>query len=188
MKQLFFLAVAILLAGTTTIVAQQKLSIKQGSTLQYQVRVHGRELAMYMYIELLSKNKWVVNWSYDDFRNGKFIITKPSLDSAENGYFNEPVNFEELTLPPDYILLMLSRHSFKKITETGAMQYGGEKFVLEKTGTVQQYLLNGGPVNALYIKGASGTSLCVLDDADTPVILKMEGSLNGVDVELTAIQ
>ncbi len=89
MKQV--IALLTLLSISIITHSQEKLAIKQGNTVHYSVTVEGSTFPMFAWIDSLDDANYILTWSFENGRSGRFIVTKPSLDNARMGHWDRPI-------------------------------------------------------------------------------------------------
>ena len=167
--------------------AQDHLMLKQGSRLQYSVTVGGRTFPMFALIESLTADNLSLAWNFESGRSGKFIMKRPSLDSARFGYWNQPIDGEELELPASQNVLFLSRLIFSSLQKKKEAVFDEYTIKVKPPVDGNAFKLKNRIIDAIAVTGDSGAKIWVLNNPDTPLILKIEGNPFGVDVELTEI-
>jgi hypothetical protein len=167
--------------------AQGNLAIKQGNTLKYSVTVEGQTFPMYAHIDSLDTNNFAITWSFESGRSGRFVMRRSSLDSASLGYWYQPIDGQELLLPPTQNVLFLSRFIYSTLQKDKTAVFDGYEVSVKPSVADNIFKLNDKAVDALCLGSESGTKIWILNDPVTPLILKIEGNPFGVDVELTDI-
>lgn len=167
-------------------VAQEKLDIQQGNTLEYTVQAGGGIFPMSFNIDSLSDKRVELTWLLSQSK-GRFIMNKTSLDSATECYWNQPRDFEELEMPATQNLLMISRQVFKQLKQTKSTVFDGALLSLvENKG--EPFVLNGKPIDALYAESQSGMRVWILNNAKVPIFLKIENNPYMVDAILDRVK
>ncbi len=185
MKQLLVLLTLIIFCSS--IHAQEKLYVKERNTLQYLVSVQTQSFPMFFYIDSFNNNNLTLTWSFEDGRTGKFITTKASLYSATYGYYTRPNDGEELVLPGTQSLLFFSKSVFAALQKNGKAVFDEALLTVKPSTKQNAFKLSGKIIDALYTESESGAKIWVLNNPDSPVILKIENNPVGVNVELTGI-
>lgn len=169
--------------------AQEKIRLEQGNTLVYQISVQGKVFPIFMSLDSISKERWIIGWNYENGRSGKFITTKKSLDNATMGYFNPPIDGEELTLPEDQAILLFSRTAFSNLKNNKQTSYNEENYFLKEATGSKAFKMQGKIVDAIYAENESrNCGIWILNHMDYPVILKIAGNKMGVDAILVNIE
>jgi hypothetical protein len=179
---------SLLLFLSTGMQAQEPLNIKQQTVLQYTIKVNGHSFPMFFKIDSLSENKVTLSWSFENGRSGKFIVTKPSLDSASFAYFNPPNDGEELVLPTTHSLLSFSKKGYADLQKNKKTTFDAAPITVQPKSSGNVFMLDGKIIDAIYAESESGAKIWILNNASYPLMLKMENNPNGVDAELTVVQ
>ena len=112
---------------------------------------------------------------------------KASLDSARLGYWNQPVNGEELTLDDERTILCISKACWNDIVQNKPMTFGSAKYIVKQRSV--PYKAGNDTVDCVYLESEDkGHFLWIANNAKLPMILKTEANPDGVNVELTAIR
>jgi hypothetical protein len=186
MKRIGILSLLFLIIVPLT--AQEKPTIVTNTKLQYAVNVQGRTFPIFFRIDSLSATCLVLSWSYEDGRSGRFITTKLSIDSATLGYYNPPIDAEEVILPGNQALLCVSKLVFSNLQKNGKAVFDGANVVLKPSNANNAFKLQNKFIDALYLESESGAKIWILNNATAPIIVKIENNPAGVDVELTGIE
>lgn len=177
---LFFMALAVK--------AQEKVKIATGTKLQYAVSVQGRTFPIFIRVDSLSATQLILGWNYEDGRSGRFVATKSSIDSATLGYYNPPIDGEEVLLPGNQQLLFISKSVFSSLQKTGKAVFDGANVTVKPSAGDNTFRLLGQLIDVLQIESESGAKFWILNNAASPVIVKTENNPAGVDVELMSIE
>jgi hypothetical protein len=167
--------------------AQEKPKVVTNTKLQYSVTVQGRTFPIFFRIDSLSATRLTLSWSYEDGRSGRFIATQPSIDSATFGYYNPPIDAEELVLPGKQHLLCVSKLVFSSLQKNGKAVFDGANVQLKSSVADKVFKLQEKFIDVLHLESESGAKIWILNNAVTPIIVKIENNPAGVDLELTAI-
>lgn len=185
MKALFFLLASTVFAFATN--AQEPPLLRQGTVLKFAVKVGMQNLTMFIKLDTLREDKAAIAWSFENGRNGRFIVGKPSLDSAVMGYWSQPIPDEEVIIPATQNLLFISHLLYDSIKTNKKAVFDNYTITLQSSSATSAFPVAGKTVPALVMEGSTGAKLWVLDNRQTPLILKMENNPLGVNVELTGI-
>lgn len=186
MKKAFSLL--ILCCSITIIHAQESLPIKQGTILKYSVTVGTQTFPMFFHLETLQPDKRSLAWNFEDGRAGRFITDKASIDAAGLGYWNQPIEGEEIVLPASQNVLFLSRLTYSTLQANKKGVFDDYTVTVKPAFLDHAFILNGKRINTLYMDNGAGTKIWVLNDPANPLILKIEGNPYKVDAELTGIE
>ena len=182
MKKTFFVLFSI--ACSIAAFSQQQ-DIKQGNTLEYAVYPNGMFLTGNLFMEKINADTVTIAWTIQD-RSGRRTMLKNSIDNGKGGYWNPPIDGEDIIIPEDELLLCVSKTAFQSLKQTGKMVFDGVLFTAEINK--RTYKVGNKLLNAIHLTNdKTTTNMWVLDDPDLPLILKLEGNPFNVDVELTGI-
>ncbi|MFT3826096.1 MAG: hypothetical protein QM731_19395 [Chitinophagaceae bacterium] len=184
-KMLFFL----LLSSPLYMLAQDKFvpAIKQGAKLQYVVQVNGQDIPLYITFDSAATDFLRFNWSIEGMGSGKWIMKSKSLESATRTYWNQPNPDTEEVLPDDQVVLILPRSVWKSIQQDKKAMLDNQNFQVKEATEKQQFKLAGKVVDAVYMESGS-THYWILNDANFPIILRIEGNMAGYDLLLQSAQ
>ena len=187
MKKLLILAGCSLLSFSAW--AQKYVpQIKNGTVLNYtaNVRAMGQTLPTILTITELNAPmhiKWLIN----GLGTGTYEISGKAIQSGTKMALREP-GFEPVTkLKDNETLGFLSKDTFNTLVTTKAFELNGLKFTV--TEGAPAYMLDGKETDTFYAVSANGkTKLWVLNNPDFPLICKIEGAQQGIDLTLNSIQ
>jgi len=187
MKKILSFTVYILSAYT--VMAQKMVpQIKSGTVLNYTAyaRAFGQSLPAVLTITDLNaplRIKWIIN----GLGAGTFEVSAKAIQSGNKMALREP-GFDEVTkLKDNETLAFLSKNTFNDLKEKKSFELNGQTFKVEDGAPA--YLLDGKEVDTFYAVTEKGkTKLWVLNNADFPLICKIEGTPQGIDLSLNSIQ
>ena len=168
----------------------QKLvpQIKTGTVLNYtaNARAMGQTLPAILTISDLNaplRIKWVIN----GLGTGTFEISAKAIQSGTKMALREP-GFDEVTkLKDNETIGFLSKDTFTALVTNKAFELNGQKFTV--TADAPAYVLDGKEVDSFYAVTANGkTKMWVLNNPDFPLICKIEGTPQGIDLSLNSVQ
>ena len=178
-------------------IAQEKQnSFKVGTTIEYDVRPNGNQLKCFLTIDKLLEDTVSFAWMMPATMNrdewsGKIIVTGPSLHASEIGYWDPPVNEDEMVLPGYQNFLMIPRDRYAKLKKTGQMEFDGQTFntIMNEFGGFVEYVVGHDKIRALRANSTNGnTSIWILDDHNFPLLLRMDGNPYYLDFELVGLK
>lgn len=162
--------------------------IKNGTVLNYtaNVRAMGQTLPTILTITELNapmRIKWLIN----GLGTGTYEISGKAIQSGTKMALREP-GFEPVTkLKDNETLGFLSKDTFNTLVTSKAFELNGLKFTV--TEGAPAYTLDGKETDTFYAVSANGkTKLWVLNNPDFPLICKIEGAQQGIDLTLNSIQ
>ena len=186
MKKILFLA--LMLLAIDLLQAQQKINVTTGTKLQYSVSVQGQTFLFFIRVDSFSATHLALTWKFEDGRSGRFVATKSSIDSATIGYYNQPIDQEEIRLPGNQLILFLSKSVFDNLTKKGKSEFDAAKIKVKPYSGDTHFSLNGQLIDAIHVESESGAIFWILNSATAPLILKTLNNPAGVDVELMSVE
>jgi hypothetical protein len=180
-KTNILLALAVLTASAA---AQQNIHIKQNTRFQYSISVEGRSFPMYFQLDSLNAANMVLSWGFDDGRSGRFIAGRASIDSAVKGYYNPPEAYETVAIPATQCLLFFPKLLFASLLKNKTVLFDDAALTLKPYTAGNVFKVMGKIIDALYLESGTGTRIWILNNPETPLVLKIENNPAGVDVEL----
>jgi hypothetical protein len=169
------------------VIRAQAPAIAPGTVLEYSIMPYGTFLTATLQIETLNADTILMSWQLDT-RSGRRGMLKKSLETAKRGYWEPPMDGENFMVPEDQSLLSISKACFNELKQNGKMEFDGMVFT-RSTGPVKYKLGGAGQVDAFAATSENGfTRIWILDNANLPLILKLDGNPFQVDVEITGIK
>jgi hypothetical protein len=194
MKTIFISVVAAFIC-TAGAAQENKNVLNKGTVLDYTVIPNGVELSSVLTLEKFSIDTVTFAWkmpatSRSSERSGRRSMLRSSLDASRQGYWEPPIDGEDILLAANESMLCLSRTSFAELKKMGKTEFDGQRLNAKAVNNgLVEYELNGRRLNAIRADSDDGnTRLWILDDANFPLILKLEGNPFSVDVEIKAIR
>lgn len=187
MKKLFLITIMFLSAYTAF--AQKMVpQIKNGTVLNYTAyaRAFGQSLPAVLTITDLNV-PLRIKWMITGLGTGTFEISAKAIQSGNKMALREP-GFDEVTkLKDNETLAFLSKDTFTSLRDNKAFELNGLKFKVEEG--VPAFQLDGKELDTFYAVSEKGkTKLWVLNNPDFPLICKIEGTPQGIDLTLNSIQ
>jgi hypothetical protein len=185
MKRFVIAALLLITAGSSF--AQTKMVvIGQGSTLDYTVHAPNGDVIVSTVLSKVSDEEVRFDWLMHQLA-GTFRVQRASLDSARHGYWNPPVDGEDVILDPSQSLLQLSKACWKDIQLNKPMVFGSTRYHVIKK--FDRYEVGGIAIDCLYLESTDKQSgLWIANNEKLPMILKIGGNPDGVSVELVAVR
>ncbi|WP_345949087.1 MULTISPECIES: hypothetical protein [unclassified Mucilaginibacter] len=176
-------------AITLTANAQKYVpQIKAGTVLNYtaNARAMGQTLPAILTISELNapmRIKWVIS----GLGTGMFEISAKAIQSGNKMALREP-GFDAVTkLKDNETLAFLSKDTFNSLLTNKAFELNGQTFTVTESAT--PYVLDGKETDTFYAVTKNGkTKLWILNSADFPLICKIEGAPQGIDLTLNSVQ
>ena len=177
------LVMTVVMAGMTT--QAQGKQIKEGSILRYNIMPGDGVVQYQLQLEKILPGEVSISWISPSGRGGSFNMHKPALDSATSGYWQPPVS-GTTDFGGSQLALLMSKKIWNEIQQDKAITYDGVVYKVKSEDT--EYPVLNGKVRAIYLESASSSKIWMLNDPALPVILKIEGNPQLVDVELTVVE
>jgi hypothetical protein len=171
--------------------SQDKYSpdVKQGAKLNYVVFSEDQQIPLFISVDSLSSDFVKLGWNIEGFGNGGWVMKQKSLQSANRGLWNEPMNGMDQELPDEQTVLLFSKSSWDALQKDKKADYDMQSFTVAELKDDQQLKLNGKTVDVLLLQGENGsTRIWLLNNPSFPAILKIEGNTMGPDLELRSIE
>jgi hypothetical protein len=171
--------------------SQDKYSpdLKQGAKLNYVVFTDNQELPLMISVDSLASDFVKLGWNIEGLGNGGWIMKQKSLQSANRGWWSEPMAGTDQELADEQTVLLFSKASWDALQKDKKADYDMQSFAVSELKDDQQLKLNGKPVDVLLLQGENGsTRIWLLNNAAFPAILKIEGNTFGPDLELRSIE
>ncbi len=162
--------------------------IKTGTILNYtaHARAFGQTLPAVLTINEINaplRIKWVIN----GLGTGIFEISGKAIQSGTKMALREPGMDDVTKLKDNETIGFLSKDTFASLVANKAFELNGQKFTV--TDGVPAYLLDGKEADTYYAVTANGkTKIWVLNNPDFPLICKIEGAPQGIDLALNSVQ
>lgn len=184
MKSIVVLSLSLLIAGGSY--SQQKtFVIQQGSFLDYMVYTPNGEVPVSALLSKVSEEEVRFDWRMG-LLAGIFRTAQASLDSARHGYWNEPIDGQDLTMDNNRCLLQLSKACWQDIQQNRPMAFGSGRYTVVKRSIPFQAGVH--TIDCLYLESETGSYLWVANNEKLPMILKIENNPDGVNIELVDVR
>lgn len=163
--------------------AQNILTFKEGSTLNYDVNYGGQFVVFALTIKSMGdpiKMDWDVQGT-----GGTYEMTKKGFDNGSS-FNTQPVQGGVARLTDDETFCVISQSAFKSLTATKSFTYGGVTYTAKETGA---YKFKDSTADDFYAVSADGkTEMWILNNPTFPVLLKIKGNPNGVDFAVSEVK
>jgi hypothetical protein len=180
-----------LLVAVISLRAQEKFApvIKQGTKLGYTGAVNGQNFDLSFSFDSLAADYVKVGWNVDGYGSGNWIMKTKSLESGTRGYWSQPSPGATEDMADDQIVLLFSKAQWQTLQKENKITFDQQTFTVKKPGEQQQLKLDGRLVDAYYLENPNGsTRLWILNNAVSPVLLKIEGNTLGADLAITSVK
>lgn len=176
-------------AVSLNVLAQKYVpQIKTGTVLNYTAyaRAFDKTLPAVLTISEINapmRIKWLIN----GLGTGTYEISAKAIQSGTKMTLREP-GFEEVTkLKDSETLAFLSKDTFTALISNKAFELNGQKFTV--TEGAPSYMIDGKETDTFYAVTANGkTKIWILNNPDFPLICKIEGTPQGIDLALNSVQ
>ena len=187
MKKLLILSACTMLSLSAW--AQRYLpEIKNGTVLSYTANVRAMDQKLPTTLTIIEINAPLrMRWLINGLGTGIYEVSAKAMQSGTKMALREP-GFEEVTkLKDSETIAFLSKDTFGTLVSTKAFELNGQKFTV--TDGAPAYMLNGKETDTYYAVSANGkTKLWVLNNPAFPLICKIEGAPQGIDLTLNSVQ
>lgn len=187
MKKLITLA-ALSLIGFTAWAQKYVPEIKTGTVLNYtaNVRAMGETLPVTLTINEINaplRMKWLIS----GLGTGIYEVSAKAIQSGSKMALREP-GYEPVTkLKDNETIAFLSKDTFSNLVANKAFELNGLKFTVDESAPA--YMLDGKEADTYYAVSANGkTRIWVLNNAGFPLICKIEGAQQGIDLALNSVR
>ncbi len=179
---------ALVLAQSNTESAKTEVTVKTGTSLDYDVNSNGQLTPLTMKIFIPDEGGIGFEFSVGDM-TGKFINSREGLEKGSNTNWDEPYQGEERKLGPDQTLAIFSKAFLKDLKQNKKAKYDGSLWQLKDLPKGSELILdNKATPDAIYMESENGsTKYWILNNEDYPLMLKVEGNQKGPDLILKAV-
>ncbi|WP_342645299.1 hypothetical protein [Mucilaginibacter sp. CSA2-8R] len=183
-KLLFFL----LLAGQALVLkAQQNISVKQGSVIGYNLKLHGQTVAMALQVTRLSDSV-VLDWKIRNTATGRYVALPSAVNKANKLNFVQPEPNTTVTLS-NQTFFFISKEAFKNLISHKSYQYDNTIYDLKGDGKPETITVDGKVISVLHVAARNETTeYWILNNPDFPLLCRIAGNPLGVDAEITSLK
>lgn len=182
-------AFALMLCLTATAFAQKYVpQIKNGTVLNYSAhsRAFGQDIPLTLTLTSIAAPVQM-KYSVPQLGNGTFEMSAKAMESGKKMAIKEPQIDGITKLKDDETLAVLSKNTFNNLTTNKTFELNGQKFTV--TADTAAYKINDKEADVFYAVTANGkTKLWVLNNPDFPLICKLQGGPQGIDLSLNSIK
>lgn len=182
-------AIALILCLTTTTFAQKYVpQLKNGSVLNYSAhsRAFGQDIPLTLTIGSITAPVQL-KYSIPQLGNGTFEMSAKAMESGKKMALKEPQMDGVTKLKDDETFAVISKSTFSNLTTNKTFVLNGQTFNVTTDAT--PYKINDKEADVFYATTANGkTKLWILNNPDFPLICKLEGGPQGIDLSLSKIQ
>jgi hypothetical protein len=180
-----------LLAAAASSWAQDKYApvIKQGTKLAYSAYVNGQTFPCTFSLDSVATGYLKVGWNVEGFGAGTWVMKNKSLESGMKGFWGQPSPGTQEELGDDQTILVFSKAQWDQLQKDKKFDFDKQSFAVKTPTEQQQLKIAGKPVDAFYVENAAGsTRIWVLNNAEFPVMLKIEGNTLGADLTINSVE
>jgi hypothetical protein len=179
--------VALLLMTAAGSFSQEKsFVIQQGTIMDYVVHLPAHDAPISAVLSVANNQEVKLDWIMDT-ETGTFRMEKASLDSARYGYWNQPIGGQDVTIDNSRTILQLSKACWNDIQLNRPVVFGSAKYIIKKRST--PYKAGDRLLDCVYLESENGDCfLWVANNEKLPMILRIEGNPDGVNVELVGVR
>jgi hypothetical protein len=191
MKSIGSLILLFLLSLTAGAQTDQFLNpeLKTGLVLEYEVSAQGQMLPLILKISQIGADGITFDYNIMSNMSGKFINSAANLEKGNSLNWDQPVAGEERKLPDDQTIAMVSRSFLKELKANKKAKYDNTDLQLKDVPADNAVSIGGKAVKTVYAESDGGsTRYWILDNDDFPLLLKLSGNANGVDLVLKDIR
>jgi len=185
----FALALSLFVAAASF--GQDKYSpvIKQGTKLNFSALVNGQNFPCVFSLDSLSANYVKVGWMVEGFGSGGWVMKSKSLESGNRGFWSQPNPGTVEDLADDQVAILFSKAQWDMLQKDKKINFDQQTYTVKTPTDQQQLKISGKTVDAYYLESANGsTHIWILNNATTPLLLKIEGNTLGADLTLNSVE
>lgn len=181
---LFFLIVS---CSSFTFAQKYIPEIKTGTILNFNAfsRAFGQDIPLTLTI--ISVNAPVqMKYNIPQFGSGVFEMSQKSIESGTKISIKEPKTDGLTKLKDDETLAVISKNTFKDLITNKTFELNGQTFKV--TENPSPFKINDKEADVFYAVTANGkTKLWILNNPDFPLVCKLQGGPQGIDLTLSSI-
>lgn len=167
------LTLAMVVFAITTFAQKNMPEIKVGTIFSSSAFVQGQEFPLLLTVKSID-GPVSIGWSVDGYGEGSFDMSKKALDSANKMLVVTQPSLGATKLADNETFGLISKSTFKALTEQKTFVYSGAKFKL-KTPSIA-FKMNGKEVDASHVISEDGKlELWILNNPNFPFILQSNG-------------
>ncbi|WP_419801276.1 hypothetical protein [Mucilaginibacter sp.] len=187
MKMLFVVALDFCL--NVSVFAQKYVpQIKTGTVLNYTAyhKAFGQEVPLTLTV-LSTTAPVQLKFYVPQLGTGTFEMSAKAVESGKKMAIKEPSMDDITRLKDDETLAILSKTTFNNLKTNNSFELNGQTFTVAADAT--PFKINDKEADVFYAATANGkTKLWILNDPDFPLICKLTGGPQGIDLNLQSIK
>jgi len=159
--------------------------IKTGTLLKYTAYSRALGQGIPLSLAIIKLDTAVsMKWTIEGYGTGTIVIPPQSVKSATKMSLHEPDPDGVTTLKKNETLAILSKDTFNSLTSAKSFVLNGQTFnVVPLTAP---FMISSKEADVLYAETPNGkTKLWILNNPDFPLVCKLTGGPQGVDLTLT---
>jgi hypothetical protein len=167
----------------------QQIQVKQGLELEYTIFPMGQVFPCTLKLDTLSTGALSISWKNVNGSGGKYFVTRSALDSGTVAFWGPPNYGQEVTLDSDQTMLVFSRKQWNELHKNGRVDFDGTMYSRKEISGNNQVLMDGKPVDAIFLQSESSDArIWLLNNAELPILLKVEKNPFGVDLQIERVK
>ena len=171
--------------------AQDKFSpaIKQGTKLNFSAMLNGQTYPCVFSLDSLTAAYVKVGWSVEGFGSGGWVMKSKSLESGNRGFWSQPNPGTVEDMADDQVVVLFSKAQWDMLQKDKKINFDQLNYTVKQPTEQQQLKISGKTVDAYYLESSNGsTHIWILNNAATPILLKIEGNTLGADLTLNSVE
>ncbi|MVN21076.1 hypothetical protein [Mucilaginibacter arboris] len=182
-------AFALMLCFTATAFAQKYVpQFKNGTVLNYTAHSNafGQDIPLTLTITSITAPVQM-QYNIPQLGTGTFEMSEKAITSGKKMALKEPQTDGVTKLKDDETLAVLSKNTFNNLITNKTFELNGQTFNVIADTT--SYKINDKEADIFYAETAKGkTKLWILNNPDFPLIYKLKGGQQGIDLTLNSIK
>lgn len=182
-------AIALILCLNAATFAQKYVpQIKTGTVLNYNAysRAFGQDVPLTLTIISLTAPVQL-QFNVPQLGTGTFEMSAKAMESGKKMAIKEPSADGVTKLKDDETLAVLSKNTFTNLTTNKTFDLNGQTFNV--AADTSAFKINDKEADVFYAITANGkTKLWILNNPDFPLICKLEGGPQGIDLSLKSLK
>ena len=181
--------IALMVCFNTAAFAQKYVpQIKAGSVFNYNAysRAFGQDVPLTLTIVSITAPVQL-KFNVPQLGTGTFEISAKAMESGKKMALKEPETDGVTKLKDDETIAVLSKNTFNSLTTNKTFELNGQTFTVTEDTT--PFKINDKEADVFYAVTANGkTKLWILNNPDFPLVCKLEGGPQGIDLTLKSLQ
>jgi hypothetical protein len=188
MKSIFF-GFSLFVAASSFGQDKYSPAIKQGTKLNFSAVVNGQTFPCVFSLDSLTAAYVKVGWSVEGFGSGGWVMKSKSIESGTRGFWSQPQPGTVEDLADDQMAIMFSKAQWEMLQKDKKINFDQQTYTVKTPTEQQQLKISGKTVDAYYLESSNGsTHIWILNNATTPLLLKIEGNTLGADLTVNSVE